>query len=387
MSRSVLIIAGEISGDMHAARVVEAIRKREPDISFWGVGGDELEKAGVEVLYHVRDMAVLGLTEVLRKYFFFRKVFSELTALAIDRKPNAVLLVDYPGFNLPFARNMHIQGVKVLYYICPQVWAWRRSRIKRMARDIDRLFVIFPFEVDVFNGTGLRVDFVGHPLVDDALGVIDEGGVGQSWPQEECVALLPGSRVQEVEKILPLMLETARMIAMSRGHTSFIIAAPSEKIADVASGIVDASSGKPSSLHIVTGKTREALKKARAAMVASGTATIDAALMRCPMVVVYKTAAMTYWFGRRLVCVPYIGMVNIVAGRRICPEFIQEQAVPENMATSMELLLDDSPERRAMIQDLASVSDMLGQGGAASRTADLIMEELEIPTADQSPNT
>lgn len=382
MSRSVLVIAGEISGDMHAARVVEAVRSRRPDVRFWGIGGDELEAAGMEVPYHVREMAVMGLTEVLQRYFFFRKVFHRMQALARERRPDAVWLVDYPGFNLPFARKMKKLGIKVLYYICPQVWAWRRSRIRRMARDVDRLLVIFPFEVDVFAGTGLRVDFVGHPLVEEAQRVLDGTEADLPWPGEERVALLPGSRVQEVERILPVMLEAAKRLEMKRNNMGFMIAAPSSRIAEVASHIVEASGDKPERTEVVVGRTREALKQARAAMVASGTATIETALMRCPMIVVYKTAALTYWFGRRLVCVPDIGMVNVVAGKRICPEFIQEQAQPDKMAEAMEVILDGTPERDLMVRELESVARALGEGGSAERAAEIMLEEISAPAVD-----
>ncbi len=376
MSKSVLVIAGEISGDMHAARVVEAVRSRQPDVRFWGIGGDELEKAGMEVLYHVRDMAVMGLTEVLQRYFFFRKVFHRMQALARERRPDAVWLVDYPGFNLPFARKMNRLGIKVLYYVCPQVWAWRRSRIRRMARDVDRLLVIFPFEVEVFSGTGLRVDFVGHPLVEETRHVWNGMEADLPWPGEERVALLPGSRVQEVERILPVMLEAARRLERMRKDMGFLIAAPSSKIAEVASHRVQSSGVKPERIEIVVGRTREALKQARAAMVASGTATIETALMRCPMIVVYKTAALTYWFGRRLVCVPDIGMVNVVAGKRICPEFVQQEAQPEKMAEAMEAILDDTPERTLMVKELESVAKELGEGGSAGRAAEILLEEI-----------
>ncbi len=376
MSKSVLVIAGEISGDMHAARVVEAVRSRQPDVRFWGIGGDELEKAGMEVLYHVRDMAVMGLTEVLQRYFFFRKVFHRMQALARERRPDAVWLVDYPGFNLPFARKMNRLGIKVLYYVCPQVWAWRRSRIRRMARDVDRLLVIFPFEVEVFSGTGLRVDFVGHPLVEETRHVWNGMEADLPWPGEERVALLPGSRVQEVERILPVMLEAARRLERMRKDMGFLIAAPSSKIAEVASHRVQSSGVKPERIEIVVGRTREALKQARAAMVASGTATIETALMRCPMIVVYKTAALTYWFGRRLVCVPDIGMVNVVAGKRICPEFVQQEAQPEKMAEAMEAILDDTPERALMVKELESVAKELGEGGSAGRAAEILLEEI-----------
>ena len=205
MNKTVLLIAGEVSGDMHAAGLVRAVRARAPDVRFVGIGGDELQAAGMEARYHVRDMAVMGLAEVLRRYGFFRRVFRDMVRTAQTLKPDLVVLVDYPGFNLRFAREVKRLGLHCLYYVCPQVWAWHRSRIRLMADVVDRLLAIFPFEPGVFEGTGLRVDFVGHPLVDVAARVRAEPLMELPWKGEPRVALLPGSRRQEIQRILPPM--------------------------------------------------------------------------------------------------------------------------------------------------------------------------------------
>jgi lipid-A-disaccharide synthase len=382
--KSVLVIAGEISGDMHAAKVVRAVRAKNPGVQFFGIGGDDLRAAGVEIIYDVKDMAVLGLYEVLKRYFFFKRVFDDMVRIAAERKPDAVLLIDYPGFNLRFAEAMHARGIKVLYYVCPQVWAWHRARIPKMAKTINHLMVIFPFEVDVFKGTGLKVDFVGHPLVEETTKALAEPLRPLAWQGEPRVALLPGSRRQEIERILPPMLGAAELLQKKFPQASFVIAAASEDIAALISNF----KSQISNLEIVTGATRQVLRQARAAMVASGTATVETALMGCPMIVVYKTAAPTYFFGKMLVKVPHLGMVNLIAGREACPEFIQGAATPDAMARAMEPLLGETDARKKMVADLAEVRIKLGSGGAAENVAAIMLEELgraeRIPPAGGS---
>lgn len=356
---------------MHAAKVVRAIQARSPDVKFFGVGGDELRAAGMEILVDAKDMAVLGLWEVLKRYGFFRRVFDEMVRVALERRPDAVLLIDYPGFNLRFAERMHAAGIKVLYYVCPQVWAWHRSRIPKMAKTVDRLMVIFPFEVDVFKGTGLRVDFVGHPLVEEAERALAEPLQPLPWKGEPHIALLPGSRKQEIERILPPMLGAVPMLRNKFPEAGFILAAASEEIAMQAR-----EECRVPGVEVVVGRTRQVLRQARAAMVASGTATLEAALMGCPMIVVYRTAALTYWIGKKLVQVPHLGMVNLIAGRELCPEFIQGDATPQKLAHAMEAMAGDGSPRQAVVDGLREVKARLGTGGAAERVAGAVLEEL-----------
>lgn len=376
MESSIMIIAGEISGDMHAARLVQAIKKLLPDTRFFGIGGPEMRAAGVDTNHDVEDMAVTGLSEVLRRFTFFKNVFNEMVAVARDRKPNAVILVDYPGFNLRFAAKTHQMGIKTIYYICPQVWAWNRGRIPNMARIIDRLITIFPFEKEHFRGTGLQVDFVGHPLVEEARKALDAPETELPWNGAPRIALLPGSRANEIERILPVLWTAAGIIEKKHPGAGFVIAAPSEQVAEIAHAKLSTLSGGPSRHSIVTGKTREVLRQATAAMVASGTATIEAALMLCPMIIAYRVATLTYLMCRLLVKVDNIGMVNIVAGRKICPEFVQGNARPETLAGAIDPLLQDGPERAQMINDLMEVTKSLGSAGAEQRAADIIAEAL-----------
>ncbi|MGD9873108.1 MAG: lipid-A-disaccharide synthase [Kiritimatiellia bacterium] len=370
MSRSLLVIAGEVSGDMHAARVVRELQKRDPSMKFWGAGGSGLRECGMEILYDVKDMAVMGLAEVLRRYGFFKQTFAHLLDEAVQRKPDAVLLVDYPGFNLRFAEQAKKAGLKVIYYICPQVWAWHRSRIKKIAQIVDHLLVIFPFEVDVFKDTGLRVDFVGHPLAEAEQGTAD----GIPWQGSPRLALLPGSRRQEIHRILPAMLGAVELLKKDHPNLSVVVACPTEQVA----GWVNEFSGKRKALFtVVTGKTRAVLRSARAALVKSGTSTIEAALAGCAMVLVYKTSWLTYTLGRLLVRVPHIGMVNIVAGRRIVPELIQQQATPKAVAAAVKPLLSHTAAFDKMKQELYEVEKLMGKGGAAARAAEMILSDLE----------
>ena len=275
-------------------------------------------------------------------------------------------------------------GQKVVYYICPQVWAWHRSRIPKMARIVNRLIVIFPFEPDVFKDTSLKVDFVGHPLVDIAEKALAEPLKDLPWKGDARIALLPGSRHQEIDRIFPSMLSGAALLEKQVPDAAFIVASPSEEIAAKVRGILAAQSDKPACCEVVVGETRQVLRQARAAMVASGTATIETALMGCPMIVVYKAAALTYFFGRMLVKIPHIGMVNVVARRLVCPEFIQGNATPSALAAALEPLLDDTPERKEMLEGLREVSALLGEGGASARAAALVLQELESVKAAQA---
>lgn len=372
---NLLVVAGELSGDMHAARVVEAFRAARPGVDVWGLGGDGLAAQGVSLRQHVRDLAVLGLVEVLKRYGFFRRVFRALLDEVDRRRPAAALLIDYPGFNLRLAAQLKRRGVRVIYYVCPQVWAWHRSRIPKMAKIIDRLCVIFPFEVEIFRGTGLDVQFVGHPLVEQAAAVLARPPEALPWPGSLNVALLPGSRRQELERLLPDLLAAAARLERARPEAGFLLPAATPEMEQLARRILADAKERPEKLAIVAGRTREILRQARAAWVASGTATLETALMECPMVVVYRTAAMTYHIGKRLVRVPYLGMVNLLAGRELCPELIQHAVAPDALVAAIAPLLDDTPARSAMVEGLRAVKASLGSGGAAARVAGVLADE------------
>lgn len=380
-SPKLMIIAGEVSGDMHSAELVKHIRTIHPDTSFFGVGGPAMRAEGVETHYDISDMAVMGITEVLRKYLFFRRVFHEMLALANKRKPSAVILVDYPGFNLRFARRIHALGIKTIYYICPQVWAWNRSRIPRMAEFLDCLITLFPFEKTYFENTNLHVEFAGNPLVDKAEKVLASPLQTLPWNGSPRIALLPGSRLHEILRILPVMWASASIIEKKYPDACFIIPTPSQNAATLIQEVIKTLPTGPTRFSIVCENTSEVLRQADAAIVTSGTATVETALMLCPMIIAYKTAGLTYALGKMLVKVTHIGMVNIIAGHEICPEFIQNQATPEALANALLPLLDKTSTVRAeMIKSLKAVKQAMGEGNASLRAAEIVIRSLNHST-------
>ncbi|MCX7590194.1 MAG: lipid-A-disaccharide synthase [Kiritimatiellae bacterium] len=375
-SREIMIVAGELSGDMHAARLVRALRKRDPDLHFFGVGGGEMRAAGVEILCDAELMAVAGITEVIRKLPFYRSTFRRLLKQICERRPLACILVDFPGFNLRLAERAHRLGTKTIYYICPQVWAWNRRRIPRIAAAVDRLITIFPFERQLFEGTGLQVDFVGHPVVDLVREEMTREPVTLPWQGEPRIALLPGSRDHEIRRILPVMWQAGRLLENQHPDASFIIAAPSPGMERLINHTLAHCGNGPSRSRIVTGHPRQVLSQARCALVASGTATLEASLLRCPLVVVYRLSLLSYLLGKLLVRVPHISLVNIVAGKSVCPELIQRAATPQALAEKLAPLVNDSPERAAMLRELEAVNRILGEGGASERAAEKVLEEI-----------
>ena len=368
--KRVMIVAGEQSGDQHAARLVRDLRAaRGDDVEFFGIGGDALRREGVRTVVDSQDMAVVGFFEVLARYPFFRRVFKRMARLLAEEKPDALLLVDYPGFNLRLAAKAHALGIPVLYYVSPQVWAWHRSRIPKMARILDLLMVIFPFEVDVFKNTGLKTVFVGHPLVESVKRTLAKPTSDLPWPAgRNRVAILPGSRREEIERVLPPMLDAARELRRRDPSTAFLIPAAGPEIAELIEAQLAARApAARAGVGLVTCQMREVVRQARAAMVCSGTATVETALLRCPMIVVYRTAPLTFWLGRRLIRVNWIGMVNLVANRTLCPEFIQGDAQPAAMADALEPLVADTPARQAQLAGMDEVARALeGEGGVPS---------------------
>ncbi len=373
MMHSVLVIAGEISGDLHASKVVRRFRAASPETELWGIGGDHLKAEGVELLQHTDRMGVMGIVEVLRQYSFFKGVLKQVLEEVDKRKPEKALLVDYPGFNLRLAPELKKRGVKVYYYISPKVWAWNKKRIPKMARCIDQLMVIFPFEVELFKDTGLKVDFVGNPLVEQIDDFLKTGPLQLPWQSERRVALLPGSRKQEIERILPSILSAAKRLETTVPDCSFMIATPNERIEKLVNENIFQSLEKPSRLDVVCGNAREVMRQAEAAIVTSGTATLETALIGTPHILVYKTSAFTYWFARSVVKIRHIGLVNIIAGKTVCPELIQDAASPERMAEEVAKLLGDSPEKSAMLDGYSALRTLLGDRAAAQQVAQILL--------------
>jgi lipid-A-disaccharide synthase len=365
-----MVVAGEVSGDQHAARLVRDVRAIRGDVEWFGIGGDALRREGVRTVVDAREMAVVGFVEVAARFSFFRRIFRQMVDLLETEKPDALLLVDYPGFNLRLAAKAKALGIPVLYYVSPQVWAWHKSRIPKMAKIIDLLMVIFPFEVDVFRGTGLKTVFVGHPLVESVKRTLAAPSKELPWPPgERRVGLLPGSRRQEIARVLPAMLATARELRRRDSSTAFLVPAANAEIRGrIEAQLAALPKDERAAIGVVDGGMRDVVRQARAAVVCSGTATIETALLKCPMIVVYRTAAATYWFGRRIIRVPWLGMVNLIAKRELCREFIQQAAQPAAMADEMEMLIADTDARRAQLEALGTVAKTL-EGGEQIQTA------------------
>jgi len=374
--RKVLIVAGEASGDLHGSNLVREMLRIDPGLSFKGIGGRRMADAGVRILANASDMAVVGLTEVASRLKLIAANFFRLKRMLREEKPDLVILIDYPDFNLPLAKAARREGLRVFYYISPQVWAWRRGRIDRLKRDVDRMAVILPFEESFYRKAGMEVNFVGHPLLDavkrkysrkEALARI---GLDAGRP---VIAILPGSREGEVRRILPAMLSAGKLLRERIPDAQFVLTLADTLDAGLIEEYTRASSVP---VRIVADDAYDAVGASDAAMVASGTATVETALLEVPMIVVYRVSLPTYWVGRMVVRVENIGMVNIIAGKTIAPEFIQDGADPERMADAIYDLLHNRSKHEAVKEELRKIRKKLGEPGAAGRAAGLAVELL-----------
>jgi lipid-A-disaccharide synthase len=379
--KTVLISAGDASGELHAAALVEELRRRHPGVRVLGLGGPAMEKAGVEVVVPQRELAVGLGVEVLRDLHRIVSAWRRMTRALAASRPDLVILVDSPDFNLPFAKRAKRAGVPVLYYVSPQVWAWRRGRIRRIAKRVDRLAVIFPFEPAVYAGTGLAVDFVGHPLVDRLRPLAADGDRAAARralgldAERPLVLLLPGSRRNEVRTTLPLQLAAAAALHARDPRVGFVIAvAPSIARSAIDEGIALSKLPALLDLTVVEGRTHEAIRAADVALAKPGTVTLEVALLGTPLVVTARVNRFTAFLMRRLVRVPSYTMPNLIAGRPVVPELLQEDADPARIADALLALLA-GPAREQQLAALASVRDALGGGGAAGRAV-AIAEEM-----------
>ncbi|MCG8589332.1 MAG: lipid-A-disaccharide synthase [Proteobacteria bacterium] len=384
----VLVAAGDVSGDQHAAELVAALTVRRPDLECFGLGGPELQKAGMELVVHQRDLAVGGLWELWGRLPRLARAYRQLSAVLRERAPDLVVLVDSGGFNLPFARRVgRACRAPILYYVAPQVWAWRRGRIRKLAKRVDRLAVIFPFEPQHYAGTGVRVEFVGHPLVDrlraerarlDADRCRRDFGIA---PGTRSVVLLPGSRENELRYQLPVQLEVARRLHRGHASTRFLLAlSPGLALSEAHAAIGRAGLPADLAIEVVEGRSFEAMCAADVAVAKPGTVTVELGLLGCPMVVVGKAHPLTAAVVRRAVRVPSFSMPNLILGRDLVPEFLQEAAVPDAIAAEVEPLFA-GPARDRQLAGLSEMARRLGGGGAALRTAELAEELLGAAAA------
>jgi lipid-A-disaccharide synthase len=378
MGRTVLLVAGEASGDVHAARLAQRLRTADPTLSLIGIGGGEMERAGVRILLPMRRLSVVGLTEVVTRLPKLAASYRAVRRIFRTQRPDLFIAVDFPGFNLRLACLARAHGVPVLYYIGPQIWAWWRGRIATIRRCVDRMAVIFPFEESLYRTGGVDAQFVGHPIVE----VLEELEPHRLEPPFDdvdgrpLVGLFPGSRKAEVARILPPMLDTAVALHRLRPDVVFAIGVADTilpgLIASHLARMRDRHGKAAPTIRPVQGATYALMRAARAALVASGTATLEAAYLGCPMAILYRVSPLTWAVARRIVKLPYIGLPNFALGRPAIPEFLQD-IDPEVVARAVERLLDTGQERAAMLEDLRQVRHSLGRGGASMRAAEMAL--------------
>ncbi len=366
------MVAGEVSGDLQGAHLMEAILHIDPKVQFFGIGGDRLERMGMKLLYHSQSLSVVGITEVLFKIRSILKALRRLKKSLDRERPDLIILIDFPDFNLRLAKIAHRKGIPILYYISPQVWAWRPKRVKLIAQWVKKMVVLFPFEVPFYEAAGVDVEWVGHPLLDIVKPTLSKEVAFQRFgldPKRKTIALLPGSRTHEVKRLLPPLLASAQLLGKEIPDLQFII--------PLAPGIHQKTLSPwmrnifvP--VKVVEGWAYEVMNLSELLITASGTATLEAAILGKPMVIVYKVSFFSYWIGRALIQVDHIGLVNLVAGKAIAPELIQKDVNPQRIAEEANRILRDPILRRRMTESMAEVRQSLGEPGAAQRAATIV---------------
>ncbi|PTL82352.1 lipid-A-disaccharide synthase [Vitiosangium sp. GDMCC 1.1324] len=375
----ILVVAGEASGDSHAADLVAALKARRPDLTFFGMGGSRLAAQGVELLYGAHEVNVMGITEVLPKIPRILQVMGGLARAAAERRPACAILVDIPDFNLRLAARLKKLGIPVAYYVSPMIWAWRRGRVKTIAKRVDRMLCILPFEEEFYREAGVAARYVGSPVVEQMPSPASAAAFRQKLglPMETpTLALLPGSRMSEIRRILPAMVGAAKQLVAERPGLQVVVpVAPTIPRAEIVSRF-EGSGVQP---VLVEGRAPEVVGASDAAIVASGTAALEAGLMQRPFVVVYRVSLITYLVGRMMLKVAHVALVNLLAGRRVVPELLQGDMTPERIAGEIRRLWVPGTPREEMLQGLEEVRTRLGEAGAATRAAESVLELLPAP--------
>jgi lipid-A-disaccharide synthase len=376
MKKKLYLVAGEASGDARGAELIRALRERDASLEFFGAGGREMRALVGNHCVDWADEAVVGLWDVLKKYGYFKGQFDRMLAELAEIQPDALVLIDYPGFNQRLAREARrrLPKHKIIDYISPQVWAWQQDRIPKMARYLDLMLCIFPFEKPLYEKSGLRTVYVGHPMLDS----LEEKRTGVDR-DVELIGLFPGSREKEVRRIFPAMAEAAVAMKNAKPDLRFEAAAASHQLAERMIATLEQLGQSEDFCAVTVRSSHDLMQRAVAGMVCSGTATLEAAFFGLPLCVVYKAHWVTWMVGKRLVRIPFIGMPNVLAAREIAREFLQGAATPEALAHETLRLATNSEHREALQADLAAVIAGLGERGAASRAADAILEELRAP--------
>ncbi len=375
MSKEILIIAGEVSGDMHGAELIKKLKLLEPGIRVSGVGGDLMTAAGMEAFYHIKDFSFLGITEVLKHLPFIFKVQKELLGKIEERKIKTVVLIDYPGFNLNFAKKLKKRNIKVLYYISPQLWAWGKHRVKKMKKLIDRLFVVFPFEVDFFKSHGIKAEFVGHPLMERIdnykfLSRVEFFKKNSLEPDKEILLIMPGSREHEVKLMLPELTKAGKNLS-EEFNLQVVISATENLSLDFYQSIVP-----DLEVRIVVGKNYELMKYSKFGIIKSGTSTLEAGLFNLPFIVVYKTSRLTYLIAKKLVSLHSLSLVNIVTDKKIVEELIQDEVNAEKIHAVVANYLRDDEKIFKLKEELKSVKKTLGENESKVDLAANILSEI-----------
>ena len=371
-SRKILLVAGEVSGDLHGSHLVEALQRIEPEIQFFGVGGEGLKGRGMKLLYPAQSLSVVGITEVFVKLRTVLKALRGLKGSLEREKPDLIILIDFPEFNLRLAKIARRRGIPVVYYISPQIWAWRPQRIKLIARVVKKMIVLFPFEVPLYETAGVDVEWVGHPLLDIVKPTLPKEKAFLEFgldPKRRTVGLLPGSRIHEIERLLPPLLASAHLLQKEIPDLQFVI-----PLAPGISRTILSSQMKNISfpVKVVEGFTYDVMNLSDLLIMASGTATLEGAILGKPMIIVYKVSLPSYWVGRALIRVDHIGLVNLVAEREIAPELIQKDVNPERIADEASRILRDPILSRKMAESMDEVRQKLGEPGAAQRAAQIV---------------
>lgn len=373
----IAIVAGEVSGDTHAAELVKAIKEISPNIKIWGIGGEKMKSNGVELIYDITQWALVGFWEVLKNYRKIRKVFYDMLNVIKKRKPSALILVDYPGFNLRLAKKVKSLSIPVIYYISPQVWAWGKGRIRQIKNYVDKMIVIFPFEKKFYEINKVPVEFVGHPMIDvlknrvsKRIQLREELGVFHSG---KLIGILPGSREQEIKRHLPVLLEAAKRLK----GVKFVIGAASKSLSKLISSYNHPSSctqGLDKSIPVLINRTYDIMEASDLILTSSGTATLETACFATPMVVIYKLNWLTYLFIKSMISIPNVAMVNVVAEECIVPELIQNQATPSVICKEALDILENGARKDRIINGLKRVRSKLEKTDAAKRAAKTICE-------------
>ena len=377
---SILIVAGESSGDKHAARLVQEFRKSDPRASFFGVGGPRLAEAGTEILVPMKDLAVMGLFEVAAHLVRLRRIFGRLERSARDRKPAAAVLVDSPDFNLRLARKLKGLGIPVLYYISPTVWAWRPGRLKTIRRQVAKMLLIFPFEEEIYLKAEIPAAFVGHPLMESVRSGLTRAEFFVKYgldPRRKLITLLPGSREGEVARHMPALVQAIPLLRQASGAQFALVAAEG-----LGQGRLDkAYPDRPSDVHVLTQDGYEAMAAADLVLSACGTANLEAALLGTPLVAFYRLSPLTYTLGRRLVKISHYSIVNILAGRPLVAELIQNRLTPENIVAEARAILDSPGEQAELKAEFKKLRGILGEKKASVNAA---AELKKLLTGDQT---